>query len=653
MKHFCLLFLALFTLCGYAQTAADVTFAIRVTVSASPVSVQLRWNKVNGVTAYTVSRKGRTETTWTTLSSNMAVNDTAYTDNTVQANVGYEYRVSNASLTVTGYVFASVALPAAHRRGKIVVLVDSAYRDALGPELRRFELDLIREGWQPVRRDIGRTQAVTAVKQVIRGVVQADPAEVKGVVILGHIPVPYSGLLNPDGHPDHRGAWPADIYYGDTSSTFWTDVSVNDTAASRPENRNKPGDGKFDQSTMPNPSITQLFVGRADVFDMPAFGANDTLLMKRYLDKDHAYRSQQTSFRMRGLIDDNFGYFSGEAFAQNGFRNMASLLGPDSVFTGDYFTDLSAGSYLWSYGCGGGWYQGAGGVGNTSNFQTDTVQTVFTLLFGSYFGDWDNQNNFLRAPLAAPGSALTNCWAGRPNAFFHHMGLGEPIGSAFLESQRLSAPYWPFGYGSRFVHQALLGDPTLTMYPYLGPGSMVADSIAGASIARLNWTASPDAQVLGYYVYRAGTLSDSFILVTPNYISGTTWNDSSALQGKNVYMVRAVKLQSGNSGRFYNLSPGMIDSTFIQTPFAVEDREQQIHWQLYPNPAASQVIITAEGSHDLLVTLSDLKGQIVRKQRTAGALVKIPLHGLNPGLYRVTIDTGRRRGTRLLTVMPE
>jgi hypothetical protein len=31
----------------------------------------------------------------------------------------------------------------------------------------------------------------------------------------------------------------------------------------------------------------------------------------------------------------------------------------------------------------------------------------FTMLFGSYFGDWDSQDNFLRAPLAQ-GLTLTN-----------------------------------------------------------------------------------------------------------------------------------------------------------------------------------------------------------------------------------------------------
>mgnify|MGYP000013517969 CR=1 FL=1 len=27
--------------------------------------------------------------------------------------------------------------------------------------------------------------------------------------------MPYSGNIYPDGHTDHRGAWPADTYYGD------------------------------------------------------------------------------------------------------------------------------------------------------------------------------------------------------------------------------------------------------------------------------------------------------------------------------------------------------------------------------------------------------------------------------------------------------
>ena len=69
--------------------------------------------------------------------------------------------------------------------------------------------------------------------------------------LLGHVPVPYSGNINPDGHPDHQGAWPADGYYADMDGT-WTDISVNNTVATGTRNDNVPGDGKFDQSIFIN-----------------------------------------------------------------------------------------------------------------------------------------------------------------------------------------------------------------------------------------------------------------------------------------------------------------------------------------------------------------------------------------------------------------
>jgi hypothetical protein len=43
-------------------------------------------------------------------------------------------------------------------------------------------------------------------------------------VLIGNVPVPYSGDLNPDGHSDHDGAWPTDTYYAEMNGT-WTDAS--------------------------------------------------------------------------------------------------------------------------------------------------------------------------------------------------------------------------------------------------------------------------------------------------------------------------------------------------------------------------------------------------------------------------------------------
>ena len=103
-------------------------------------------------------------------------------------------------------------------------------------------------------------------------------------------------IFNPDGHPDHRGAWPADAYYGDPDGE-WPDTLVDSSKASRAENKNVPGDGKFDPTFLP--SDVKLEVGRVDLSQMPAFGKTETELLRRYLDKDHAFRHRTMEVEKR------------------------------------------------------------------------------------------------------------------------------------------------------------------------------------------------------------------------------------------------------------------------------------------------------------------------------------------------------------------
>ncbi|UEG48739.1 hypothetical protein LK994_08825 [Ferruginibacter lapsinanis] len=553
---------------GYSQTSADRSLDVSVTSTNAPLSFTLRWKKGLNAQSYSVSRKGRTDSSWTLLTSSLGMNDTFYIDNTVTSGIGYEYNIkatsSIAPFSAYSYVYCASKLPVKHSQGKIILLVDSNYINPLFTEISRLEIDLINEGWIIVRKDIGRNQSVRSVKQFIVSTYLADTQKVKGIFILGHIPVPYSGLIAPDGHDDHVGAWPTDAYYCDTSFTYWTDISVNDITASRAENKNIPGDGKFDQSFI-NTRYLKLFSGRVDVYNMPAINSNDTFLLKQYLDKNHTYRTVQKKFRMRGLITDNFGYFDGEAFAQNGWRNFNTLLTSDSVSTGNYSLGMINNDYLWSYACGAGGYQSAGGIGNTSLFKTTELQSVFTMMFGSYFGDWDNQDNFLRAPLAGKSNILVNCWAGRPNWFFHHMAMGEPIGADAFESSINRSTYAPSGYGMQMIHTTLLGDPTLKMYVYEPPTNLTITNISGSNYTglRVSWTPSTSPDVLGYYVYKAKSLADTFQLLNSNYTTGTAINDFNATIGNNIYMVRAVKLQTSTTGSFYNLSRGIMDSATL------------------------------------------------------------------------------------------
>ena len=59
---------------------------------------------------------------------------------------------------------------------------------------------------------------------------------------------------------------------------------------------------------------------------MPSFAAGETALLQQYLDKDHDYRHKAFAVDQRAVVDDNFGWFGGEAFAASGWRNASSTI---------------------------------------------------------------------------------------------------------------------------------------------------------------------------------------------------------------------------------------------------------------------------------------------------------------------------------------
>jgi len=83
------------------------------------------------------------------------------------------------------------------------------------------------------------------------------------------------------------------------------------------------------------------------------------------------------------------------------------LVGKDSIRALDFVTTLDTNSYQWAYGCGGGSYTSCGGVGVTADFVNHKQFSVFNMLFGSYYGDWDSKNNLMRGLLASEGTALS------------------------------------------------------------------------------------------------------------------------------------------------------------------------------------------------------------------------------------------------------
>ncbi|MEP7233980.1 MAG: T9SS type A sorting domain-containing protein [Ignavibacteriota bacterium] len=458
-----------------------------------------------------------------------------------------------------GYTESSIERPAISDRGKLILLVDKTFSDSLKPELTRLVEDLWNDGWHVIRHDVLRSEAVPNVKAMITSDYMSDPDNTKGLFIFGHVPIPYSGLINPDGHGDHIGAWPADVYYGEFNGD-WTDEKTGPTSGIRPANANIPGDGKFDISTLSEiGSTVDLMIGRVDLFDMTNFSKSEKDLLKQYLDKDHAFRTGTMKVPKRALLEDSFGFFGGEAFASSGWRSLAPLVGIDSIqefnfSTANWMPVISSKEFLWAYGCGGGWDNGAGGAGSTGEFASGDSKAVFMMLFGSYFGDWGTPNNFLRAPLCT-SYGLSNAWSGRPYWMFHPMALGEPLGACAQLTQNNTGDY-SFDYAANGVHIALMGDPTLVMNPYPGPTGLSVTTTAPNNTATLSWIGSSDDKIIGYNVYRSNSPSGKYALINGTPIQGASFIDKSPLVDTNAYSVRAVKLEVTPSGSYYNLSPG-------------------------------------------------------------------------------------------------
>ncbi|MBK6995391.1 MAG: T9SS type A sorting domain-containing protein [Lewinellaceae bacterium] len=557
-----------------AQASKDVTVPISATFTVGPASVTLNWvNPGNAGLLVRRRTKGQGGTAWQQVLNVSNSNLTTVTDNSVTEGQIYEYSILRSLNNISAYGYAHVAINAnpVDSRGKILIFVDTVTADALGVELVRLKNDLRGDGWWPIPFHTGPSSTVQSIKNQILASYNEDPANVKAVLLLGSIPVPYSGNSAWDGHtPDHTGAWPSDAYYAELNG-IWTDATVDNAVPNRDANKNIPGDGKFDQSYLP--STVELQVGRVDFskIDAAAFGAADHVgLMKRYLDKNHRWRIGDYTVENKALVDDNFGYFGGEAFGSNGFRNAYPLVGEANIVETDFFEGTETQSYLLGYGCGGGNYNGAGGVGSSSNFATDSINIVFSSLFGSYFGDWDFESNpFMPSALASRGGILTCSWAGRPHHFYQALASGETIG--YCTKETMNAQFnsaYPPSSGRGGAHVTLLGDPTLRAHVVKPATNLVLSDLNCQSV-ELSWTASVDT-VAGYHVYRAPSQDGPYTRLSTNLITDTNFNDNNPIPDTLYYQVRAIKNVSAPGGGVYaNNSIGPIKSiVYKQEPLS-------------------------------------------------------------------------------------
>lgn len=537
-------------------------------VDSTAHTITLHWPLLEVALGYTVSRRAVGGTDWPAPIATLPLLSTSYVDADVEVGVPYEYKVERQGLTTGyGYLRSGIAVPAVENRGAVVLLVSSGLIAPLSAQLDQLRQDLQGDGWRVIRHDVPANAQPADVRAMILADHAAAPDEVKAVYILGHVPVPYSGSISPDGHQEHAGAWPCDGYYADVDG-LWTDTQVNNTSGSFLWNHNVPGDGKWDQSDLPG---VELQVGRVDLSRLPTLGTN-TVLTSAYLAKAHAWRTAAFTVPSTAAVWDNLTWL-GTPVASAGYQSASSGVGLVPVqdlsplvlqFKQHYLTTNDLFTYHCSTGlqvstANGTVFSGTDHGLTIDDLAGNSAGGVFNMSMGSYFGDWDNTDNFLRAVIGS-GNALAHMWCGIPNWFLHPMAMGETIGYCTMRTMNNTNADYALQNGGfqgpqiGRSHLALMGDPTLRMHYIAPPTALVATN--DQWYASFHWSPSPGA-VVGYHIYRIDDVTGAIVRITGQPVQDTTYLAANVpfVPGAH-FMVRALQLVTSPSGSYYDLSLG-------------------------------------------------------------------------------------------------
>jgi hypothetical protein len=533
-----------------------------------------------------IKRRSFGSTQWQWLPGAIGTN---LVDATVLPGERYEYNLNAGFSLTNGFrdpygntMTAALLGSVLESRGKLILLVDETLAAALQPDINAFTTNLVGDGWTVIRKNVPRHiddysspaafatnyfNITNRIAPFIRTNYLAYTNEIKHILIVGHVTIPYLGDQADDGHyqgapyGSHQGTWSSDLFYGDVDG-IWRD-GISAQSALFPENWNAPGDGKLDDDFVPRNSggVAELEfpVARIDFARLPKFGETEAELLKRYLRKNAHYRFKQLAFEPNAIGGDMFFDHRSVTSPEQIARETASkltVLGPG--IAGDVFTHPD--SFVLGAQSGSGFVDRINDSRpqeqSTEHFATNRTapECAFYLFRSSFFQDWNLENNFMRAVLTPTNGGLAAGW-------FISMGVwrmdplaaGLELGAATREIQNTRLkPFW--GGQSGRVTQ-ILGDSTLR-YPVLA-------SPTGLTLARTNntahisWTESSDAGCT-YNIYRStGGINGVFSKLNPVPLTTTTLTDTLATRATLLYMVRALKVTTTGAGSFTNISQGV------------------------------------------------------------------------------------------------
>ncbi len=558
MKNFlsCLMLVALWILGSSSASAQSYgeqkTLQLNATVNPSSTTITISWDAYASVDSIDIFRMS--SGTWpSTPLASLSGSATSYVDATVSANQRYEYKVvgyRSSGYDAYGYIISGITVDEITDRGLIAIIIDSSLLGDLTNEIDQYSKDLIGDGYQVLIEPFDTSLAADVLKDTINSI-YTNYSNLTSVFLIGALPYYYTGAMSPDGHSDHHGAWPSDLVLADVDGSY-SDINVNYTNTTYSRLSNSTSDEKLDQSYLS--TNAEIQIGRLDLSRLTAFSQSEVVLYKNYFNKLHAFKTGEFTPRAIGIIDDNFTAYT-EGFSQNGYRNFSPLVGNDSVYNADILTTLSGDGALWSFATGAGSFTSISGFATTNQLSNNSYNGAFSLVMGSYNADPDQENNLMRAMLAN-GNFLTTGWAGRPNWFVHHMGMGLPIGYSTLVTQNnTNSLYSPSGYYARMMHIMLLGDPSLKLHYTENISNLYTIRSQYKDTAFLTWT-NPSSTHLGINIYRSKDEYSGYVKLNSSPITAAYYNDVVSPDTSYFYRIETVELVVNNSGSYYESSIG-------------------------------------------------------------------------------------------------
>lgn len=624
----------------YPQSILDYGIQIRTEIDYSNRKITLNWDKDSNTYNYFIYKKKVTDSIFGDYIAKLQPNQTTFIDTLYDFEIEYKIEKDANKYFAYGYIVTGLNIDIDKYNGRCLILVDSTIYTQISQELDIYKNDLIADNYNVLIFPVPRAEKfyknkVKLVKDLVKQIYSLYN-DLTTLILIGRVPVPYSGDFAIDGHDDHYGAWPTDAYYADIDG-MWTDTLTNRFITTDERLKNIPNDGKFDQLLFP--SDIDLQMGRIDLYNLTYFKESEVDLIKNYLKKVHLFKSGKFNIPRKAALIDNFGTEYKEGFAASGWTNFSSLLSFDSI---DYLPNrfiLTEKEYLWYYGCGPGAYTASHEALYSEELATYDFKTAFVMAFGSYNGDWDSENNLLRSVLASKPLGLTCVWSGRPHWFFHHMSFGKSIGYSTRLTQNVRANEYPTvsPYARRMNHIALMGDPTLRMeYPER------VDILLATyenDLIKLEWNKINDKDVF-YKIYRFDYNENRYLAISDIPIYDNFFIDKNPLLGINKYMIKTVKNTKNTGGFYINYSLGTFSNEII---FPKDDNFQLI---ISPNPAKSHLNIFYNLEDQIVnIKIFDINGKEVRNYNniySAYSIIQLPLidssnNSLSSGLYFIEI----------------